>query len=112
MKKNRRALKMRRRKRYIIEMLKPLEIGVIDTVELVLVCVIIAVFRFIITGKNIFIKGYTIQAMFIIFALISLLIAEMNIVKKETTFDIIFIIFSKVLKAFLSLISIIIVCIM
>ena len=111
MKKNKRAILSRRRRRFIANLLKPIGTGITDTVELILICTIIAMFRFVITGKIVFSKGYILQAMFLIFSLISILGAEMDIVKRETKFDIVFIFFSKIIRAFLSIVSIFIVCI-
>ena len=108
-KKNPNKKRKKKAKRVIRCIITPLVHGTYNTIELVLICLIISVFRLIFTGSTILFKQHFIPAMLLIFGLLSVLEAEVHIIKKESFYDLLFIATNKIIKVALYLVSIIIV---
>ena len=111
-KKRRRRLLTRKKKRIISAFFYPLIQGIKDTIELVLICSILAMFRWILTGKAIFTRAYSLQILFLMFALIAITASEMYVIREKSLFDFVVIKLMKTLRFFLSVFSVFVVIVM
>lgn len=112
MKKKRRRFLTRKKKRALAAFFYPLIQGIKDTTELVLICSIFSMFRWVLTGKAIFTRAYSLQVLFLMFALIAITASEMYVIKEKSLFDFVVIKLMKSLRLFLSIFSVFVVIVM
>ena len=97
-------------KRIIVAIVYPIIDSIGDTIELVLVCIIIAAFRFIITGK--LIRYDIIETVIYLVILSTIVGAEMYLLKKNTIFDTLLLGMNKLFKLMFYTLSFFAICFM